>query len=58
MMAVPVEGELYEAPDDEARIDERLAGETVWLIQRQMVELFDTPPQKVVIMNLLAEPSE
>ena len=50
-MAEPTEGELivYEAADGEARVDVRLAGETVWLTQRQMSELFETTPENVVM---------
>jgi len=32
---------LYEAPDGDVRVDVRLAEETVWLSQAQMVELFE-----------------
>lgn len=32
--------EIYEAPDGQTRIDVRLEGDTVWLSQAQMVELF------------------
>jgi prophage maintenance system killer protein len=50
-MAEPTEGELivYEAPDGEARVDVRLVGETVWLTQRQMSELFETTPENVLM---------
>lgn len=45
------EGELilYEAPDGEARVDVRLAGESVWLSQRQMSELFETTSENVLM---------
>lgn len=41
-MAEWAEGELlvYESPDGEARVDVRLAGETIWLSLNQMAELF------------------
>ena len=50
-MAEPTAGELivYEAPDGEARVDVRLVGETVWLTQRQMSDLFETTPENVVM---------
>ena len=32
---------LYKAPDGRVKLDVRLEGETVWLTQRQMAELFD-----------------
>lgn len=50
-MAEPTEGELivYEATDGVARVDVRLAGETVWLTQRQMSELFETTPENVLM---------
>lgn len=50
-MAEPTEGELlvYEAAGGEARVDVRLAGETVWLTQRQMSELFETTPENVLM---------
>jgi prophage maintenance system killer protein len=50
-MAEPTEGELivYEAPDGEARVDVRLAGETVWLTQLHMSELFETTPENVLM---------
>lgn len=31
---------LYQTPDGESRIEVRLEGETVWLNQEQMAELF------------------
>ena len=31
---------LYQTPDGESRIEVRLQGETVWLNQEQMAELF------------------
>lgn len=50
-MAEATEGELivYESPDGETRVDVRLAGETVWLTQRQMSELFETTPENVLM---------
>ncbi len=32
---------LYQAPDGRAALDVRLAGDTVWLSQKQMSELFN-----------------
>ena len=47
----PPNGEVvvYEASDGEARVDVRLEGETVWLTQRQMGEVFGTTPENVVM---------
>ena len=47
----PQNGEVvvYEASDGEARVDVRLEGETVWLTQRQMGEVFGTTPENVVM---------
>lgn len=49
MTSEAAEGELvvYESPDGEAQVDVRLAGETVWLTQRQMSELFETSTDNV-----------
>jgi hypothetical protein len=38
---------LYQSPDNRTRIDVRLDGETVWLSQAQMAELFQTTKQNV-----------
>ena len=38
---------VYEAPGGEVRVDVRLEGETVWLSQRQMAEVFDTSTDNV-----------
>ena len=40
---------VYEADDGEAHVDVRLEGETVWLTQRQMGEVFGTTPENVVM---------
>ena len=47
----PPNGEVvvYEAPSGEARVDVRLEGETVWLTQRQMGEVFRTTPENIVM---------
>ena len=47
----PPNGEVvvYEATNGEARVDVRLEGETVWLTQRQMGEVFGTTPENVVM---------
>jgi len=41
---VPVTGEflLYTSPDGQVRIEIRMQGETVWLNQKQLAELFQT----------------
>ncbi|MCE9594794.1 MAG: virulence RhuM family protein [Planctomycetes bacterium] len=48
---------VYETPDGEARVQVRLAQETVWLTQRQMAELFDTTSENVVmhLKNVFAD---
>jgi len=38
---------LYQAPDGRTRLEVRMQGETVWLTQGQMVELFQTTKQNV-----------
>jgi hypothetical protein len=38
---------LYQSPDRRTRIDVRLDGETVWLSQAQMAELFQTTKQNI-----------
>ena len=38
---------VYEAPDRELCVEVRLEGETVWLTQRQMAEVFDTSTDNV-----------
>ena len=40
---------VYEVPNGEARVGVRLEGETVWLTQRQMGEVFGTTPENVVM---------
>ena len=40
---------VYEAPDGAACVDVRLDGETVWLTQRQMGEVFGTTPENVAM---------
>ena len=40
---------VYEAPDGAARVDVRLDGETVWLTQRQIGEVFGTTPENVAM---------
>ncbi len=48
---------LYEANDGQTRIDVLLDGETVWLTQGQMVELFNTTKQNISlhIKNIFEE---
>ncbi len=38
---------VYEAPDSELQVEVRLEGETVWLTQRQMAEVFATSTDNV-----------
>ncbi len=40
---------VYESGDGEARVDVRFEGETVWLTQRQMAEVFQSTPQNIVM---------
>jgi hypothetical protein len=50
---VPINGGgqflLYTGKDGEARIEVRMSGETLWLTQAQMAELFQTTPQNITI---------
>jgi len=38
---------FYQAPDGRTRLEVRMQGETVWLTQAQMAELFQTTQQNV-----------
>ncbi|MBC7817315.1 MAG: virulence RhuM family protein, partial [Planctomycetaceae bacterium] len=38
---------LYQTEDGSTRIDVRMEGDTVWLSQRDMAELFQTTPQNI-----------
>jgi hypothetical protein len=48
---------IYQTEDGETRIDVRIEGETVWLSQAQMVELFQTSKQNISlhIKNIFLE---
>ncbi|MBI3657880.1 MAG: virulence RhuM family protein [Acidobacteria bacterium] len=48
---------LYQAPDGRTRLEVRMQGETVWLTQAQMAELFQTSQQNVSlhIQNIYEE---
>jgi hypothetical protein len=48
---------IYEAADGLAKVDVRLDGDTVWLTQKQLANLFDTTKQNVSlhIQNILDE---
>ncbi len=48
---------LYQAPDGRTRLEVRMQGETVWLTQAQMAELFQTTQQNVSlhIQNIYEE---
>ncbi len=48
---------LYQTKDGRTRLEVRFEGETVWLTQGQMVELFQTTKQNVSfhIQNIFAE---
>jgi len=56
---VPVTGEflLYTSPDGQVRIEIRMQGETVWLNQKQLAELFQTsiPNINMHIKNIFDE---
>jgi death-on-curing family protein len=58
-MVDPGRGEVvvYDAPGGEARVEVRLAHETVWLTQRQMAELFESSTDNVGLhlKNIYAE---
>lgn len=48
---------VYQTEDGKLKIDVRLQGETVWLTQMQMAELFQTTKQNVGqhLKNILTE---
>ena len=48
---------VYQTPDGKLKIDVRFEGETVWLTQQQMAELFQTsvPNVSMHIRNVFAE---
>lgn len=48
---------LYQTEDGQTKIDVRLEDETVWLSQKQMVELFQTTKQNISlhIRNIFKE---
>lgn len=48
-LSSPAEGQflVYHAEDGKLKIDVRFEGETVWLTQGQMAELFQTTQQNV-----------
>jgi len=48
---VPAGGEflLYQTSDGQARVEVRFDGETLWLTQQQMADLFGTTPQNITI---------
>lgn len=41
--------EIYKDKDNQAQIEVRFEGDTVWLTQKQMAELFKTTPQNITI---------
>ena len=57
VVAVPVTADvapsgdllMYETADGKARTECRLSGETLWLSQAQMAELFQTTPQNITL---------
>lgn len=48
-MSTPNEGELllYQAEDGRARIQVRLAGDSLWLTQQQLADLYQSTPQNI-----------
>lgn len=48
---------IYQSPDNSVTIEVRLEGETVWLTQQQMAELFQSSRSNIVehIGNIYAE---
>lgn len=48
---------IYETEDGKARIEVRFENENVWLMQKQIAELFDTTPQNITqhLKNIYAE---
>jgi len=58
-MSTPSKGQiiLYEAENGGLRLDVRLEGETVWLTQQSMAELFHVKPQNITmhLKNIYAE---
>src|SRR6185369_14408663 len=48
---------LYQSPDGGATLSVRLQGQTVWLTQAQMAELFQTTPQNITmhVANVYAD---
>jgi len=48
---------VYEAPDRGVQVEVKLERDTVWLIQRQMADLFDTSTDNVGLhlKNILAD---
>lgn len=48
---------IYESDDGQPGVSVRLDGETLWLTQRQMGDLFDTTPENVLmhLKNIFAE---
>lgn len=48
---------LYQAPDGQTKIEVKLQGETVWLSQAQMAEIFQTTKQNISlhIKNIFSE---
>ena len=48
---------VYQAEDGKLKIDVRFEGETVWLVQQQMAELFQTTKQNISlhIQNIYEE---
>ncbi|KAF0157917.1 MAG: hypothetical protein FD159_1273 [Syntrophaceae bacterium] len=48
---------VYQSDNGQVRVDVRLEGETVWLTQQQMVDLFQTTKQNISlhVQNIFAE---
>ncbi|PVD52128.1 hypothetical protein DC498_11345 [Terrimonas sp.] len=48
---------IYQSPDDQTQIEVKFEGDTAWLTQKQMAELFQTTPQNITLhlKNIYAE---
>ena len=49
MNTPPSEILLYQTEDQQTRVQVRLEGDTVWLTQAQMADLFQTTPQNITL---------
>jgi hypothetical protein len=40
---------IYQTQDNQAQVEVRFEGETFWVTQRQMAEIFDTTPHNITL---------